>query len=213
MTDSEIELAAARVVAAKDRIDDERRVKGKRPVWPGAFVRYAFPFASGEMGTASNLVEAVPARMVLGAEWNAEWNSPPVGDEAERLCDHLDALATSKSEPNWAILVRVGDLPLWYAWEGKNRVKLYRSLDRPIIAEVRRSNHPNPSELVVRRGVGIAAVARASLRQALFPLPVPAVADLLVTAGAEVYKPLNEGDAQRLVAKAGKRALVLDIPY
>jgi hypothetical protein len=46
------------------------------------------------------------------------WDELPRGARGHDLCNRLDELAYTQSEENWALLIRVGSLPLWYAWEG-----------------------------------------------------------------------------------------------
>jgi hypothetical protein len=194
----------------KHALDEERRRVRKQPIWPAAFVEYALPLADGGEGSNNGDVTTVPSELVVGATWSESWEPLPSGPEALALCDRLDALAHNRREPNWAILVRVGSLPLWYAREGKNRMALYRSLARPIVAEVRVSRHPPASDLVVRRGDGVSGVCRAGALAAVNPIAVDAAADLLLAAGALLGPPLADEDAQRLVLRARKRQAFLD---
>ena len=202
---------AARFVDAKYAIDVERRRIGKQSVKPSAFVEYALPYADGGNSDASvDRVESIPSELVIGAHWNTAWDELPTGSRAHDLCDRLDALADTKSEPNWAIVVRVGALPLWYAIEGKNRVSLYRALRRPLSAEVRVSRHPPASELMVRTGEIMDGVARAAFPLATIPLAVDGTADLLLAAGACAGPRLSATEAQRLTEHAHKREAFLE---
>jgi hypothetical protein len=206
--------AAAQLVNAKYAIDDERRRRGQQPVWPAAFIQYALPFADGGDGDGSpSEVTSVPANLVVGATWGHEWAALPVGAAARDLCQRLDDLAHTRAEPNWAILIQVGPLPLWYAWEGKNRVALYRALGRPLIAEVRRSAHPPGSDLIVRPGDGISGVSRKRLPQGIVPLPVLGAADLLTSSGAATGARLSHGEVERMGTRSRSRQAFLEHPW
>ena len=205
--------AAARLVDAKHMMDQDRHRIGKPAIWPSAFIEYTFPFADGGRGVATDRVEYVPAELIIDARWNESWDDPPTGSDAEILCDRLDQLARDRSVPDWAILVRVGTLPLWYAVEGKNRVAMYRALGRPLLAEVRTTRHPDPHSLVVRGGDGIAGVTHVESPTTVSPLPLPDAAVLLVAAGAATGPSICEQDSRRWDQRIQKRAAFLETPW
>ena len=203
--------AAAALVSAKYKLDADRRLKNQYPIRPETFVNYALPLANASViDETPGPIDFIPSEFVIGATWSERWFPLPIGTAARDLCDRLDESVRARSE-SWPLLFKVGDLPLWYAQEGKNRVELYQSLQRPILGECRTCSHYSPiAETVVRRGSELASISLPDLPDSLAALPVRVAADLLVACGAQEGAPLTAEDERSLVPQIKRRAKRLD---
>lgn len=123
-------------------------------LWPRDFIQECLPFSFIPGTSSPESVERVDPEVVLSNLYSENYPVRPV-DEEHELLDWLDS--TADCSEDWvrrmcaAQYSQVGDLPLYAAFEGKNRVVLYRRLGRSIKARVNATGYPAPSSLKVRR--------------------------------------------------------------
>lgn len=123
-------------------------------LWPRDFIKECLPFSFVPGSGIPERVEKIDPEVVLSNLYSETYPIRPV-DEEHKLLDWLDSTADCCDDwirrmcaPQYS---QVGDLPLYAAFEGKNRVVLYRRLGRSIRARVDGTGYPAPSNLKVRR--------------------------------------------------------------
>jgi len=135
-----------------DRTPSERVV-----VNGGVFVQSLLPFSEPLFDGENANVEGVnPLHVLAGAYSHDQQSSAQPPSE---VADWLDAQSDG-NEREGAHYVQIGDFSLYVASEGKNRVDLYRKLERPIVARVFKSSYPSSNQLQLVRlfpfgGVGL----------------------------------------------------------
>lgn len=67
-------------------------------------------------------------------------------DEKHKIADSLNE-ATQSEYLEQAKYVQIGDFPLYYAIEGKNRISLFRQLGRDVYAKTLQRDYPLPEDL------------------------------------------------------------------
>jgi hypothetical protein len=142
-----LEEACADLVALKDRFD--KFMQSQRPsegpwgeLWsspPDIFVRAAFLRMSGWQQIGPDRIEEIPSHLVIGGRYKTYDEV----DDPVRLMASLNASGSS-------ILYRLGPLPLYYAYEGKNRVEVFKRYRMPIRAWVRQIDFPPPGAMLLQ---------------------------------------------------------------
>lgn len=119
------------------------RASGQKVVVRGdAFVKAILPFSSHFYDAEKAVFEYVSPHHVLAG---AYYGVPKLSsDEGRSAADLLDSLSQTDHDET-ARYVKIGDFMLYVAIEGKNRVSLYRQLNREIGAKVFKSTYP-PSD-------------------------------------------------------------------
>lgn len=109
------------------------------------FAQIVIPFCDPYFGTSSATEKVDPFRVLAGAYYK----SPLLTHQkAAELADILDSHAGGDQEA--AHYVRLGPFDLYVASEGKNRVSVYRRIERKIFARVCQGTYPSPHELMLR---------------------------------------------------------------
>ncbi|UQB43088.1 hypothetical protein JX580_04190 [Thiomicrospira microaerophila] len=133
------------------------RSRGQRVITDGkAFAQAILPFSACWYEAKNSAFEYVdPFHVVAGAYYGVPKLSSVEGDE---VADVMDARA-KKDESEGAHYVRIGEFSLYVASEGKNRVSLYRELNRKIGARVFNSTYPPSHHLQLVRTLPFGGVA------------------------------------------------------
>lgn len=167
--------AAEAFVRAKDLIDTEgrsyvpgnwwerflRKVRGYQPpsrtwsaIHPGKFVTQMLPFTETYYDYDRMQPEYLNPLLIVSGTYNDYSPNPHFTPlPAVEVMDRSDARATQqkKYDPNSPRVCKVGDLPLYVALEGKNRVELFKSANREMKALVTEVFYPAGSELTLIR--------------------------------------------------------------
>lgn len=133
------------------------RSLGQRVITNGdVFVQAILPFSACWYEAKDSVFGYVdPYRVVAGAYYRVpKLNSV----EANKVADVLDARARN-DEFDGAHYARIGEFSLYVASEGKNRVSLYRDLNRKIGARVFNSTYPPSHHLQLVRTLPFGGVA------------------------------------------------------
>lgn len=122
------------------------REPGKRVIVSGEpFAQAVLPFSAPSSFRAKQAVvrSVDPFRVLAGAYRRvSKLTVQAQQDLADSLDDH-----SRKNGNSVALYVRLGPFNLYVATEGKNRVSIYRNLNRPIVAQVFNSPYPQPQDL------------------------------------------------------------------
>jgi hypothetical protein len=157
-TNTSLDLAARAFVNGKYEFDAQLLLNGLVPkglprilsVWPSMFVEAALPFCDIAHSMVGETLEAVDPFLVVGGTYNDY-----LGDEEPDLAkiERLDRAAEDfylgRPGCNVARYCKVGDLPLYVACEGKNRVLMYRRANRPVKAMITRRPYPGADDLLL----------------------------------------------------------------
>lgn len=167
--------AAEAFVRAKDRIDREgrskvsgnwwerflRKIRGYQPpkrawsaIHPGKFVMQALPFSGAGFDYKKSQPKYINPFLIVSGTYNDySHNSHFRPLSAVEVMDWSDALATLEVDRNHNSprVIKIGDLPLYVASEGKNRVELFKDAAREMKALVVEVFYPAASELTLIR--------------------------------------------------------------
>lgn len=146
---SDNDSVCAAVVELKAQLDDEAHERGLRgmddcrpAMPPEVFAGLFLPQFEKTRGPTDP--EALRPELVIGGTFQPSWFEllADPDDRLHQLLDDLDHHARTLADPTRAAVVQqIGDLPLYLAIEGKNRVAGYRQVGRPMWARVRRSDY------------------------------------------------------------------------
>lgn len=110
-------------------------------IQPMRFVEYTLPFIKYTDQSPQGIEEVDPF-LVIGATYNIYKES----DEPEEL--RISRLNTLSIEST-AEYYQIGNFPLYFAQEGKNRVLMYQKNNKPIRAVVSKLKYPKAEELIL----------------------------------------------------------------
>lgn len=116
-------------------------------IFPGAFMRSALPFCEIRW-EEQEWIEDVDPFLVVGGTFNL-YDREEKGTELDEI-NRLNKL--TKNDPknkNASYFYKVGDLPLYIAQEGKNRVLMFQKHNKPITARIQQQKFPKPHELKI----------------------------------------------------------------
>jgi hypothetical protein len=158
-------------------------------IHPQSFCRYALPFSDPEGGRVSSMAPAtINPRLVISgsrnfspASWGRDIDPVEVMDWSDGLVDANDGNDMGQIPR----VTQIGNLPLYVAVEGKNRVELFKRYRITMKAMVMKSPFPPPQELqlVMLRPFGVPALRHAEETRVL---PFPAyTAPLLEAYGVQ----------------------------
>ena len=183
---TELEKACRELVKFKYSLDDKREAFNKEngeeyfcrelhSIVPSSFMYKVFPFnMSSQM---KEIVEWVDPFLVVGGTYQT------YEDDSSYVCDKIIA------EHSPAYYYKMGNLPLYLAVEGKNRVKLFQKHKRPIKAEISQLNMPNPKNLTLHETIFGKTILLScddshytSRKDSIFILPFPEIAVPIYTA-------------------------------
>tara|TARA_R110001592_G_scaffold215877_1_gene469305 strand:- start:12888 stop:13637 length:750 start_codon:yes stop_codon:yes gene_type:complete len=109
-----------------------------------AFLELLIPFFDAMPNGKDRIQKFVNANNVLAGNYR---DYPLISDEkAINVTDYLDQL-TKEGQGEQAIYNQIGDFELYIASEGKNRIALYRQLERGVLANVSTFPMPEPDKL------------------------------------------------------------------
>lgn len=145
-------------------------------IHPQAFCRYALPFSDPDGGRETSMAPAtINPRLVISgsrnfspASWARDIDPTEVMDWSDGLVDANDGNDTGQMPR----VTQIGNLPLFVAVEGKNRVALFKRYRLTMRAMVMKTAFPQPHELqMIRlRPFGVYALKHAGVTQVL-PFP------------------------------------------
>lgn len=64
-----------------------------------------------------------------------------------------DINLNSSNDIDRPIYHKVGDFPLYIAWEGKNRVEIFREAELPIVCDLKHTTYPSADDLVIHKAL------------------------------------------------------------
>lgn len=144
-------------------------------IHPQSFCRYVLPFSDPEGGREASMIPAdVNPRLIIAssrtfspARWARDIDPVEVMDWSDGLVD-----ADARNDPELPRLAQIGNLPLYVAVEGKNRVALFKRYRLTMRAMVMKATFPPPQDLqlVKLRPFGIHALKHAGKTRVL-PFP------------------------------------------
>ncbi|MDD5298204.1 MAG: hypothetical protein PHU46_14955 [Rhodocyclaceae bacterium] len=123
-----------------------RRVNESKVIDGETFAKIVIPFSDPFHQPPEILALVNPSEVLAGA-----YNKKPelTDQEARNLADALDA-DTDVGGYASAMYVKIGPFNIYVAIEGKNRVSVYKRLNRHIQARVSHMSYPTPNELLLR---------------------------------------------------------------
>lgn len=144
-------------------------------IHPQAFCRYALPFSDPEGGSETSMAPAdVNPRLIISgtrdfspASWRRDIDPGHVMAWSDNLVD-----ADDRTDPELPRLAQIGDLPLYVAVEGKNRMTLFKRYRLTMRAMVMKTAFPQPQDmqLIRLRPFGVYGLKHAGVTQVL-PFP------------------------------------------
>lgn len=139
-----------------------RCVKGIHPpiiegyraaLWPTKFVDVCLPFSDVTGKYDDERVEVLEPHLVVGGTCMSYPDRTE--EDHHQILDRLNSHTENPGDPvkraDAAQYTKVGKLPVYAAYEGKNRVELYQHLDKSIKAFVKKTAYPAPDCLRVER--------------------------------------------------------------
>lgn len=139
-------------------------------ILPATFCSVALPFSDPLFDYASMVPESVDPRLVISGTYRTYPNSADPHEAMDRSNALVDEDARYHAElPR---LAQIGNLPLYVAIEGKNRVKLFKQHRSTMRAMVTKTHFPSPHELRLVRlwPFGVHALAHGTSTRIL-PFP------------------------------------------
>lgn len=147
---------------------------GWSAVYPAQFVKAALPFSTTGYDREQMQSVSVDPRLVISGTYNdysATWYFTP--GSPEQIMAWSDNLAAKENYCHQSPRVcQIGNLPLFVALEGKNRVELFKQNNRPMQVLVTPTPYPAASELTLFRSspFGIYSLVHRGQREVL-PFP------------------------------------------
>lgn len=111
---------------------------------PTAFLESVLPFTTVPECEAEQYDAEVDPSLVIGQTYKVKHQRRLAGATTGEQLQQLVTQVHTKDRPRF---LRIGDLPLYVAHEGKNRILLYRRADRPVDATVSVNYFPQPEDL------------------------------------------------------------------
>jgi hypothetical protein len=114
------------------------------------FLEAIFPYSDFYFYGCDLQIKYVDPYQVMAGQYRAyAWQLS--ANEELGVLDRLDGFADHAQHDDKARYVQVGDFPIYRAYEGKNRVSLYRKHERHIKAAIQNSEYPPPGALELVR--------------------------------------------------------------
>src|SRR5690554_1956150 len=122
-----------------------RATEQKEIVRGKSFIEAILPFCDIYYESNKSQVKYVPADQVMAGHYCG--HEDMCLNDLPDFLDILDSKAEDDGHPEQARYNQIGDFPIYRAYEGKNRIDLYRKIGRPIKAAVCRTIYPKPETL------------------------------------------------------------------
>lgn len=114
------------------------------------FLEAIFPYSDLYFYGRELQIKYVNPHQVMAGQYRTyAWQ--PSSSEEPGMLDRLDSFAELAQHDDKARYVQVGNFPIYRAFEGKNRISLYRKHERYIKAAIQNSEYPPPSTLELVR--------------------------------------------------------------
>lgn len=120
-------------------------------VSPWTFIKTVLPFSqlSFDFYSGDTWIEDIDPFLVMGGTYGVYTKT------REKIFETIDRLNSlpdrSPGDVGTALYCKIGSLPLYVAYEGKNRVLMYQSVKKKIRAIVKQTNFPRAEELLIRK--------------------------------------------------------------
>lgn len=173
---------------------------------PQRFAGVAVPFAPQPDVGVCRYIDSIDPWNVIGGRYIEYIHENDVATEAQ-----LHALNARADDDNGAQYVKLGELPLYYALEGKNRVSMYRRLNYPIRGEILKVPYPEAESLTLHRilpfGLHVVSCSDPSFLISQSPAPVFRGKYLIVPheASLKLLRTYGVREANPVVAPGGWR--------
>ena len=122
---------------------------------PDAYCRHALPFSRPNDGNSRAMIpQEVDPRLVIGGTFRNYTATASGGDvDPNAVIAHSNELVdrNARNDPELPRLAQIGDLPLYVAEEGKNRVELFKRYRATMKAMVSKTTYPPPGDLQLVR--------------------------------------------------------------
>jgi hypothetical protein len=161
---------------------------GWTAVSPSHFIRAVLPFSTTDSHRDAMRAVSVDSRLIVAGTYNdysPSWFFTPVPPEQRMAWSDGLTSEENKYSRESPRACQIGNLPLFVALEGKNRVTLFKQHKRPMLILVTQMPYPAASELKLFRSspFGIYSLAYRGQREVL-PFP-KSVVPLLQKYGVE----------------------------
>lgn len=155
-----LEECCLKLVKFKDSFDESLTSEDEDPtcpltdhfrsIFPTDFIEFSMPF-SMEKTIRGRTSEAINPNLVIAGNYPG-WDPLEDGEEIE-LMDRLDGHVTNENgyDTETQRSVKIGNLPLYAAQEGRHRVCVYRINNRTMWSNVQQSFYPAAEDLTIIR--------------------------------------------------------------
>ena len=151
-------------------------------------------------------LQYVDPSLVIGGTYSRRWPETLAADEL----DQINA-STIESGPQYdAVCFKIGSLPLYVAFEGKNRVRAFLHARQDMAAFIYTGRFPNADKLELHEVEGSATFAVSNTASgSLRVLILPSVAvPVLTSYGVPWGRRIEPGETAQMLARARREALV-----
>lgn len=117
---------------------------------PSTFIKRALPFSDIQYSYERAPVQSIDPFLVIGGTYKdyAE-NQEAATAIVNRMNEAAEEYEKGGVDSNIARYCKIGDLPVYVACEGKNRVLMFQRMNSPIKATVTLVTYPQPEELTL----------------------------------------------------------------
>ena len=152
---------------------------------PSTWLRLVLPFADPAYDYKSMLVQTIsPFQVVSGNVRDRRFDTPATAAKIMTESDRLALAGDPLASPETPRYAKIGNLPLYCALEGKNRVVCFRTAKRPMVVFVTPTHFPLPQDLLLERvWPGNFVALRCGDRA--FLIPAPEAVSVLLAYGVE----------------------------
>lgn len=174
---------------------------------PSAFVKRVLPGARiGTYRARDVVLQYLDPSLVIGGTYIRRWPETLAGGEL----DQINASTIESGTQYDALCSRIGSLPLYVAFEGKNRVRAFLHARRDMAAFVYTGEFPGADKLELHEVEGSATVAVSSMTSGhLRVLILPSVAVPLLTGyGVPWGRRIGPGRTAQRLERARREGLV-----
>ena len=166
---------------------------------PSDWLRLVLPFAEPGHDYKSMRVDTIsPFQVVSGNIRDRRFDTPTTATRIMAESDRLALTGDPHASPETPRYAKIGNLPLYCALEGKNRVVCFRAAKRPMVVFVSKTHFPSPQDLVLQKVWPGKFVALRCADRA-FLVPEPEAVAVLLAYGVEFGRTCFAWKASRIM--------------
>ena len=174
---------------------------------PSAFVKRVLPGARiGAYRSGDVALQYLDPSLVIGGTYSRRWPETLAADEL----DQINASTIESGTQYDAVCFKIGSLPLYVAFEGKNRVRAFLHARQDMAAFIYMGKFPNADKLELHEVEGSATFAVSNTASgSLRVLILPSVAvPVLTSYGVPWGRRIEPGETAQMLARTRREALV-----